>query len=130
MTTNTELRDIKVEFIPPKKWYQRAMWRLLEEYESDNGNILVPEGFVTDGASIPPLFRGIFSPTGRYFGAAIIHDYILESSEYYQWELANIEFEVELEALRVVKWQRVTLVAAVRFWSWTLKLFKRRQWFK
>ena len=41
--------------------------------------IVVPPGFVTDLASIPPEFWGPplkLTPTGQYSRAAIIHDYL------------------------------------------------------
>jgi hypothetical protein len=38
--------------------------------------IRVPEGFVTDGASVPRLFWSLLGPFGSYFSAAIIHDFL------------------------------------------------------
>jgi hypothetical protein len=35
----------------------------------------VPDGFLTDGASIPRLFWSILYPFGPYFPAALPHDY-------------------------------------------------------
>jgi hypothetical protein len=40
------------------------------------GNIIAPEGFITDGASIPRIFHPILGPHGAYFPAAIIHDWL------------------------------------------------------
>ena len=45
-------------------------------YDSRIGWLTVPAGFLTDGASIPRIFWSIFSPTGSYFEAALIHDYL------------------------------------------------------
>lgn len=45
-------------------------------YISSYGVISVPQGFITDGASIPKIFWSIFDPFGPYFEAAIIHDYL------------------------------------------------------
>ena len=36
---------------------------------------VVPRGFVSDFASIPKLFWGLFGPTGKYTWAAILHDW-------------------------------------------------------
>jgi hypothetical protein len=41
---------------------------------SDERWITVPKGFRTDFASIPRPFRNLFSPTGRYGKAAVVHD--------------------------------------------------------
>jgi hypothetical protein len=36
----------------------------------------VPKGFVTDLASIPPIFWSVLRPDGEYAYAAILHDYM------------------------------------------------------
>lgn len=116
------MRDtIDVRFIPPTTWYKRAKWELLSEYTSYNGNVNVPTGFVTDGASIPWVFRWRFSPTGKYFGAAIVHDYILVQEE--GWSKANDEFEKELKALNVNILTRKVLIVAVNVWPTIKRLF-------
>ena len=38
--------------------------------------ILVPDGFTTDFASVPRLFWIILPPDGRYTQAAVLHDYL------------------------------------------------------
>jgi len=46
-------------------------------YVSRFGEITVPKGFISDGASVPRPFWTIFSPfNGDYFEAALIHDYL------------------------------------------------------
>ncbi len=42
--------------------------------------ITVPIEFISNGASIPRLFRNIFSQYGVYVTAAIIHDYLYENT--------------------------------------------------
>ena len=56
-------------------------WILLEEMIYSFGNtkkkVLVPAGFVTDFASIPPALAAIgLSAQGQYSRAAIVHDYL------------------------------------------------------
>jgi len=41
--------------------------------------IMVPKGFIHDGASIPKPFRMILSPTGIMLIAGIVHDYIYKT---------------------------------------------------
>jgi len=45
-------------------------------FENDKYKVVVAQGFVTDGASIPRLFWGIIGCPlrGKYVGSAIIHD--------------------------------------------------------
>jgi hypothetical protein len=45
-------------------------------YRSSRGEITVPVGFRTDGASVPRVFWNLFSPFGDYFGAAVVHDFL------------------------------------------------------
>lgn len=42
---------------------------------SDGTIIIIPKGFITDGASIPRVFWSIISPTGPLFLASILHDF-------------------------------------------------------
>lgn len=54
-------------------------FRLVEAFSYRIGNsderwVTVPRDFRTDFASIPRPFRNIFSPTGRYGKAAVVHD--------------------------------------------------------
>ena len=96
---------VKLEVIPPQKWWHRPTYRLVEDVEVAGHR--VPAGFETDGATVP---RGIavtagllallchflgsdwgtitfvlvaigviyFPPVGRYLKAAIVHDWLLE----------------------------------------------------
>jgi len=111
--------EIIVKFMPAATWSQRAKWELLQDYTSINGSITVPEGFITDGASIPRLARNFFSPTGRYFGAAIIHDYILITEK--DWIKANREFEAELTGLGITSSRKTFLMAGVKTYAMFLK---------
>jgi hypothetical protein len=38
---------------------------------------IIPAGFVSDGASLPPFVRGLFDPMGIWAEAAFLHDYLL-----------------------------------------------------
>ena len=62
-----------------KNW---RIWRLEQDFIYEVGDkgsgkkIVVPKGFVTDGASIPQIFW-VFLPTwGSYSRAAVVHDYL------------------------------------------------------
>lgn len=116
---------IHVKHIAPDHWWQRAKWELLQDYTSWNGMVTVPKGFITDGATIIWLLRWRFSPTGKWFGAAIIHDYILCGTKT-DWERANKEFENEMEAMKVSKFDMTVMVGAVKLFAWfKTKVLKR-----
>lgn len=43
----------------------------------ENGEVItIPQGFVTDGATVPRLFWGLIPPWGKYGQAAVVHDYL------------------------------------------------------
>lgn len=53
-------------------------WALVEDWYFTlyNGDIImIPEGFESDGASVPKPFRNIISPVGPMFLGGLIHDY-------------------------------------------------------
>jgi len=117
---------IIVEFIPAPHWWMKSQWKLHKKYISANGQYVVNKGFISDGASIPRALIKVFSPTGRYFGAAILHDYILKHppngitmQSKHHWDIANTAFKAELEALNIAKWRIVILVSGVRVWGWS-----------
>lgn len=114
-TNENHEHEIVVSFIPPKRWFDRAKWRLVEDYTSHNDQIKVPAGFVSDGATIVWALRWLFSPTGRYFGAAIVHDYLIVVEK--DWRKANREFDIEMVYLGVPWWIRASMVSAVETWS-------------
>jgi len=63
---------IKIKRIGPNKW------QLLEDWQSPF--MLIPKGFITDGASVPRFFWWFASPTGDLFEASIVHDYMYENA--------------------------------------------------
>jgi len=113
----TKTSEIKVRFIRANNWWESSKWELLEDYVSANGHITATAGFVTDGASIPDMLKFLFSPTGRYFGAAIIHDFILVDPDVPAskdtWNTANTEFKAEMEALGIIGWRLNIILTSV-----------------
>ncbi len=110
------MNKIIVKYIPPNKWWQNPTWELQAPYISHNKNITVPAGYITDGASIPFIARILFSPTGRYFGAAIVHDYVITDIK--NFRLANRE----MDALGITPWRKNIIMSAVKIWSQLIKI--------
>lgn len=50
-----------------------------EECQLAGASIIIPQGYVTDFASIPRIFWTIFSPYGRNTNPSILHDYCYTS---------------------------------------------------
>lgn len=56
-------------------------WEIAEDWHfvmSDGIILFMPKGFVFNGASIPRILRGIFSPVGLLFVPSVFHDYAYE----------------------------------------------------
>jgi len=107
------VRSIKVEIHTPTEWRKRARY-VLQESITISG-LRIPQGFATDGATIPRVFWPIFPPVGEYFLAAAAHDYAL--IEGWCWSDAATVFDQALKELSVSAWRRRTMVAAVRVYG-------------
>ena len=62
--------------------------------------VTVPKGFVTDLASIPPIFFSVLRPDGEYAYAAIIHDYLYWTQTLPREE-ADMVFKLAMEDFKV-----------------------------
>jgi len=85
-------------------------WELMEEFRYETkkrGTIVVPKGYVTDGASVPRGLWNLFPPNGKYLEAAVVHDYIYTDlcSVYTKEEADNIFVDV-MEELGIAYWRR------------------------
>jgi hypothetical protein len=89
--------------------------------EKDSGErITVPEGFITDFASIPMVIQALIPKcVGRR--AAIVHDFLYrtlgDDGRYARWECDRIFLEA-LGVLNVPAWRRYALYWGVRFGGW------------
>lgn len=58
--------------------FSTRQWKVCENWQytlRDGTTIVIPEGFIFDGASVPRLFWMLLSPTGLLFIPGLIHDY-------------------------------------------------------
>lgn len=77
-------------------------------------DIIIPSGFISDGASIPRLFWVLFPPNRTdYLPCAVLHDYLCDKGEY---KKADECFKQCLHKLEVDKFSRVLLYSAVRIY--------------
>lgn len=59
-------------------FYEVRRWQLVENWSyklNDKTEIIIPEGFIFDGASIPRPFWALLSPVGLLLISGLIHDY-------------------------------------------------------
>jgi Protein of unknown function (DUF1353) len=89
-------------------------------------NVTVPKGFVTDLASIPPLFYSYLRPDGIYAYAAIIHDYL-----YWEQTVPKAQADDTLKAamqdlkvdpVRIELIHRAVSLAGMEAWNQNKKL--------
>lgn len=98
-------------------------WRLTKGFEYHVGCypsdevIVVPEGFVTDFASVPKVFWPIISPVGKHGKAAVIHDFCYATACYSRLRSDSI-FEEGMRVLNVEAWKRETLYNGVVLFGW------------
>jgi len=82
----------------------------------DDATFEIPAGFVTDFASVPRAFWRIVPPWGRYFPAAIVHDYLYSIHDRPK-EAADKIFLLIMEALKIPAWRRHIMYRAVRWFG-------------
>jgi hypothetical protein len=73
----------------------------------------VPTGFVTDFASIPPIFFSVLRPDGEYAYAAVIHDHLYWTQERPREEADEI-LKLAMQDLKVDSAKLTAIYAAVR----------------
>jgi len=97
-------------------------WRLIEPfvyYRTNNtgDRVLVFEGFVTDFASIPKIFRNLIDIVGRHGKAAVIHDFLYFSGKRSRKEADDIFLE-GMVVLQVGYFKRYAMYWGVRSFGW------------
>jgi len=113
--------DFPVEIMLPTKWYRLARFRLTSPMQV--GWVTIPAGFVTDGATVPLLLRWLFPPVGRYFPAAVAHDYLLVTANH--WPTANRLFREAVKECRVPTWRRYPMAAGVMVYGYYCRLVEK-----
>lgn len=89
-------------------------------YRYRGKTIVVPSGFETDFASVPRVFRFLFTGHDRTRQAAVIHDYLYRTGTGSRKWADKVFLQAMAEA-QVPTWKRYSMYAAVRaggFLSW------------
>jgi len=85
--------------------------------EDSSDVITVPEGFMTDLASIPPVARWLIPKLGKHAQAAVLHDY-LYTYKPFERKKCDLIFLEAMKVLRVSFWKRHVMYRAVRLAWW------------
>ena len=76
--------------------------------------IIIPKGFVSDGATIPWAIRFIFSQMGVYFAACVVHDYLYNTRLLGSRLLTDVQFLYDMVRCGMNKAKAELFYTAVR----------------
>jgi Protein of unknown function (DUF1353) len=99
-------------FADPMYFLLRPITWAPNQGESSYNAVTVPEGFVTDLASIPRMFWSILQPDGLYAYAAVVHDFLYWTQSTSK-DAADSIFRYTMEELGVGPWTIKILFEAV-----------------
>lgn len=109
-------------------YLNKDIYRVVEGFHyvcNDGTVVVVPTGYLTDGASIPKLFRGFINPWGRHARASIVHDILCDFGTAYDPDLKPVPVtddelnDIFLEAMdtdTVSHLKKKIIITAVRFY--------------
>lgn len=120
---------MRSEFLTPTPLvpYDDELWIVEHEiqYMSEIGGLItIPEGYITDLASVPKPLWPILPPFGRHSGPAIVHDWIygLRGQFTYPAKTRKECDQIFREAMlvkRVHAWKRNAMYWGVRAFGWS-----------
>ena len=115
-------------------------WELTEDWEfklpDDEPVVVIPKGFIFDGASIPRPLWGILSPTGLLMIPGLIHDFAYrydylwaldsegraykykEKSGQWAWDSMFRRVGLKVNALAFIDTLAWIVLAVLGWWSW------------
>ena len=108
-------RALITEYNGDKYKVERGFFYIVEKYI-----IKVPQGFITDLASVPRYLWITFPPFGKYTDASIVHDYLYSKDCEYKSvtrEQADKIFLELMKQLGVPTWKRYAMYYAVRLFG-------------
>ncbi len=108
---NSFQSNLKVELQEDRK-----TWKVISDFlymDHDKGLIVVPQGFVTDFASVPRI-PVVFELVGEYgHAAATVHDYLYSTGKFSRSECDDIFFRC-LRDSGISKWRAYLMWSGVR----------------
>ncbi len=116
--------------MPPTKALRPLRLQLLNDVQvtdNDGGLIVIlPKGFISDGASVPNFFHRVFPPFGMYLGAAFVHDWYCDAAnttgDYAYREFGDENFEHWVKQCGVRSIRAKPMAASVISYGKYLKL--------
>lgn len=112
--------------------HRRTTAVLVSEFEYEHPKtgqcIRVPEGYVTDFASIPSLMRAVIQPFGRHAKAAVLHDWLYVVGEPKQRGFADAIFRQAMKELGVPFFTRSVMYISVRLFGGKPYKYAEEEW--
>ena len=107
----------QVEIVGPMRFKLISPFEYHVGMYPSNEIINVPEGFITDFASVPRVFWSILSPIDEYAKAAVLHDFIYRVAPYERMRCEEIFLEAMI-VLKVPEWKRHAIYRSVYLFGW------------
>lgn len=83
--------------------------------------VIIPKGFISDGASVPRALWSIYPPFGKYLEAAIVHDWYCvlgnKGESPIDYKVAADVFKEAMEVCNVSWWRRNKMHLAVKLFG-------------
>jgi hypothetical protein len=105
-----------VELLPKSKLGRFKIYVPIKHKLIDGKEIMVPFDFVSNGASVPRLLRGLFSQQGVYLTSAIIHDYLYDNN-YHSREFADRQFLIDMGRTNTNKFTKWLFYIVIRIFG-------------
>ena len=115
-------KPLTVTKISGRKWMIARAFKYYIYANLEGDCVDIPEGYITDFASVPRVFWHIVPPDGQYTQAAVVHDYLYDN-EIYSKEKADHIFYQAMGVLGVPDWKRNVMY-------WAVKHFGKPSWMK
>ena len=110
-------------------------WVVTQEFiyyigtENSNKWVLIPAGYLTDGASVPKMLQLLLPPWGSYGQAAVLHDYLCEHGEImdgFDYSFVGRRYidgvlSEAMKVLNVSEWKRGLIMSGVDFYRKTCR---------
>lgn len=112
------LTSLQLVMIEEKKWKLMAPFKYISAELKQE--IVVPQDFITDFASVPRLPLAFLLAGDTAHKAAVIHDYLYRCSDVKRG-VADSVFLEAMEVSGVPWWRRWTMYSAVRSFGWSSK---------
>jgi hypothetical protein len=105
-----------------KGWFFSVREKFTALWTSEDGltsvNVIIPEYFETDLASIPQWLQSLIPLVGNHLQAAIVHDMCYRSKIGVSRKDADDMFYDSMRSLGVSWWKAQTMYRAVRAFGW------------